>query len=103
MSFLILVNKKSDSYDLILVIIHQLIKMIYYKPIKVTIDVLSLVKVIINMVLCYFRVLESIIMERSLLFISKFWFLLYYFLKIKKTYLQLLTYKQIARLRHKTV
>ena len=36
--------------------------MIYYKPIQVIIDVPDLVKVIINIVICYYKVFESIIM-----------------------------------------
>ncbi len=58
--------------------------MIYYKPVKVTINALSLTKVKIDMVLYYHEVLKLIITDWDLLFISKFWFLLYYFLKIKK-------------------
>ncbi len=58
--------------------------MIHYKLVKVTIDVLNQAKVIINVVVCHHRVLESIVMDENLLLISKFWFLLYYFLEIKK-------------------
>ena len=63
MDCLILSNEKGDNYDLILVIINWLTKMIYYKPVKVTIDALVLTKVIINMVVCYHRVLELIFMD----------------------------------------
>ena len=48
------------------------------------IDILGLAKVIINVILCHYRVLKSIIIDLGLLFISKFGSLLYYFLKIKK-------------------
>ena len=48
------------------------------------INALGLAEVIINVVIYYHRVLESIIMDRGLLFILKFWSLLCYFLKIKK-------------------
>ena len=41
---------KSDSYDLILVIVDQLTKMVYYKPVKVTIDAPGLAEVIIDVV-----------------------------------------------------
>ncbi len=47
---LILVNWKGDRYDSILVIVDWLIKIVHYKPVKVTIDAPSLAKVIINMV-----------------------------------------------------
>ena len=77
-------NWKSDSYNSILVIVDQLAKMIHYKPIKVTIDVPGLVKVIYNVIMHHYGVLKSIVMDRGSLFISKFWSLLCYFLVIKK-------------------
>ena len=48
------------------------------------INILSLAKVIINMVVYHYKVLKSIVTDQGLLFISKFWSLLYYFLMIKK-------------------
>lgn len=83
-SLLISADSKGDNYDLILVIIKKLIKIVYYKLVKITINILSLVKVIINIVVRHYGVLGSIIMDQSLLFISKFLSLLYYFLAIKK-------------------
>ncbi len=77
-------NWKDDSYDLILVIVDWLTKMVYYVPVKVTIDKLRLAEVIINVVVYHHGVLESIITDRDLLFISKFWSLLCYFLSIKR-------------------
>ena len=41
-------NWKRDSYNSILVIVDQLIKMVHYKPVKVIIDTFGLVEVIIN-------------------------------------------------------
>ena len=58
--------------------------MVYYKLIKVTINALSLAKVIINMVVKHHGLLNSIVTNQKLLFISKFWSLLYYFLGIKQ-------------------
>ncbi len=75
---------KSDSYNSILVIVDWLMKMVYYELVKVTIDASSLAKVIINVVVHYHVVPKSIVMDWGLLFISKFWSLLYYFLGIKK-------------------
>ncbi len=77
-------NRKSNSYDLILVIVDQLTKLVYYKPVKITINTLDLAEVIINVIVHHHRVSELIITDRGSLFISKFWSLLYYFLKIKK-------------------
>ena len=44
---------KSDSYDLILVIVDKLTKIVHYEPVKVTIDITGLVKVIIDIVICH--------------------------------------------------
>ena len=41
---------KGDSYDSILVIIDRLIKMVHYKPVKVTIDTSGLAEVILDVV-----------------------------------------------------
>ncbi len=51
-------NWKGDSYDSILVIINRLTKMVHYEPVKVTIDVLGLAKVIIDVVVCHHGVPE---------------------------------------------
>ena len=58
--------------------------MVHYKPVKVTIDTSSLAEVIIDMVVHHHGVPELIVTNRDLLFISKFWFLLCYFLGIKR-------------------
>ena len=42
---------KNDSYDLIFVIVDYLVKIIYYKPVKVIINLLNLLKIIINIVI----------------------------------------------------
>ena len=77
--------------------------MVYYKLIKVKIHILIQAKVIINVIVYQHGVLESIVTNWDLLFISKFWFLPYYFLEIKKSYLQPSTHRYIARQRDKTV
>ena len=41
---------KGNSYDLILVIVDRLTKMVHYKPVKVTINALELAEVIIDVV-----------------------------------------------------
>ena len=41
-----------------IVIANKLKKMIYYEPIKVTINIPSLAKVIINVVVCYYGISE---------------------------------------------
>ena len=44
-------------------IVNYLIIIVYYKPIKVTINVPSLAKVIINMVVYYYGILKLIIIN----------------------------------------
>ncbi len=58
--------------------------MVYYEPVKSTIDALGLAKVIINMVVHHHEVSESIVIDQGSVFILKFWFLLCYFLQIKR-------------------
>ncbi len=65
-------------------IIDYLTKMIYYKPVKVTIDISGLVKVIIDVVVRHYNIFKSIVIDQGLLFMLKFWSSLYYFLDIKK-------------------
>lgn len=47
---LILTDWKSETYNSILVIIDWLIEMVYYKPVKVTINTPRLAKIILNIV-----------------------------------------------------
>ena len=75
---------KGDSYDSILVIVNWLTKMVYYEPVKVTINTPSLAEVIINVVVRHHGLLDSIVTDRGSLFTSKFWSSLCYFLGIKR-------------------
>ena len=58
--------------------------MIHYEPDKITINALSLAEVIIDVVVRYYGISDSIIIDRRFLFISKLWSLLFYFLGIKQ-------------------
>ena len=80
----VLTNWKGDSYDSILVIVDRLTKMVHYEPVKVTIDAPSLAEVIIDVVVRHYGLPDSIVTDRRLLFTSKFWSLLCYFLGIKR-------------------
>lgn len=80
---LILPNWKDDSYNSIPVLVDQLIKVVYYKLVKVMIDTPNLAEMIINVVISQHEVPESMVIDQSMLFISKFWSLLYYFLGMK--------------------
>ena len=77
-------NWKSDSYDLILVIIDRLTKMIHYQPVQVTIDAPRLVEVILDVVVWHHGLPDSIVSDRGSVFTSKFWSSLCYFLGIKR-------------------
>lgn len=57
------INLKDKSYDSILVIINQLIKMIYYKLIKITINKLGLTKVIIDIIIRHYSLFNVIIID----------------------------------------
>ena len=75
---------KGDSYDLILVIVDRLTKMVHYKLVKITIDAPGLAEVIIDMIVRHHGLPNSIVTNRGSLFTSKFWSLLCYFLGIKQ-------------------
>lgn len=76
-------NWMSESYDLILVIVDQRMKLVHYEPIKVTIDAPVLAEVIIDVVVRHHGLPDSIVTDRGSLFTSKFWSSLCYFLGIK--------------------
>ena len=60
---LVSTNWKGNNYDLILVIMDRLTKMVHYILVKVTINAPSLVKVIIDIVVHYHRVPKSIVTD----------------------------------------
>ena len=78
------VELKSDSYDSIQVIVNHLTMMVNYELVKVTIDAPRLAVVIINVVVQYHGLLDSIIFDCGAIFMSKFWSSLCYFLSIKR-------------------
>lgn len=67
---LIPANWKSDTYNSILVIVDRLIKIIYYEPLKIIIDVPGLAKKIINVMVYHHEILKLIIIDPGLLIIS---------------------------------
>ena len=84
MGLLVMMDWKGDNYDLIFVIFDQIRKIIYYKPIKVTINSPGLVKIIIKVVVRYYGIPDSIIIDWRSIFTLKFLLLLCYFLSIKE-------------------
>lgn len=65
-------NWKDKISNLILVIINQLTKMVDHELVKLIIDGSGLKKVIFNMVVWYHVLLDSVVSNRGLVFISKF-------------------------------
>lgn len=61
-------NRKSKTYNSILVIIDQLIKMVYYKLVKVIIHASGLIGLILDMVVRHHRLLNSIIGDKDSVF-----------------------------------
>ena len=78
------IDWKGDSYDSILVIVDQLTKIVYYKPVKITFDAPGLAKVIINVVIRPHGLPDSIVTNQGSLFTLKFLSSLCYFLGIKR-------------------
>ena len=65
-------NWKGNNYNFILVIVDQLTKIVHYKPVKVTINAPELAKVIIDVVIQYHGLPDSIISNQGAIFMSKF-------------------------------
>lgn len=97
----IFTNWKGETYDSILVIIDWLTKIVYYKPVKVTINVPALAKMIINTVV-------HTMVSRTQWSITEAQFSLQsfdlYFITssaLSGNYLQFFTHKLMAKLRGK--
>ncbi len=58
--------------------------MVHYEPVKVIIDALGLAEVILDVVVRHHSLSDSIVSDRSSVFISKFWSSLCYFFGIKQ-------------------
>ena len=84
MGFPILTDWKGENYNLIIVIVDCLTKMVHYKLVKVTINTPDLAEIIIDVVVRYLGLPDSIVTDQASLFTSKFWLLLCYFLSIKQ-------------------
>ena len=61
---------RGDGYDSILVIIDWLTKIVYYKPVRMTITVPVLVEVIFNIVVRYHGLPNSIVSDHGSVFMS---------------------------------
>ncbi len=77
----IFTNWKCDIYDLILVIVDQLTKMVHNWSVKIITDAPGLA---MDVVVQHYNLLDSIVSNRGSVFTSKFWSSLCYFLGIKQ-------------------
>ncbi len=77
-------NWRGETYDSILVIVNQLTEIVHYESVKVTIHAPDLAEVIIEAVVRHYSLSDSIVSDHGLVFTSKFWSSLYYFLGIKR-------------------
>ena len=68
----IFTNLKGDNYNSILVIIDWLTKMGHYEPMKIIIDAFKLAEVILDVVVQYHGLPNSIVSDWSSVFTSKF-------------------------------
>ena len=59
--------------------------MVYYELMQITIIAPALAKIILNMVIWHHSLSNSIVSNHGSVFMSKFWFLLYYFSSIKQS------------------
>ena len=74
---------RGDGYDLILVIVDWLTKMVHYEPMQITITAPALAEVILNVIVRQHGLPDSIVSDRSSVFTSKLWSSLCYLLSIK--------------------
>lgn len=89
----LLVVGNDNSYDIILVIIDRLIKIMYYKPIKTIIDRASLAAVIIDIIVRYYSLPESIIVTGALFLLQGSGFYYTIFLISSKSFSLYFIYK----------
>lgn len=62
-AFLVLTNYKDEIYNFILIIVNQLIKIIYYKPVKVIINTSSLAKINFDVVMQHYGFFDCIVTD----------------------------------------
>lgn len=82
--FLVLFNWNRQNYDFFLIIVDQLTKIIYYKPIQITINATSLAKVSISILIQHNGLSNSIMSYKRPMYTFKFFSLLYYLFDIKQ-------------------
>lgn len=74
---LVFSNWKSETCNLILVIIYQLMKIVYYESVQVTNNTPNLGEIILDVIVWYHGLPNSFVSDRGSVLISKFWSSLY--------------------------
>ncbi len=64
---------KSKTYDLILVIVNRLTKMVYYEQVMMIINTLALAEIIVEVLVRHHSLSDSIVSNRDSVFTLKFW------------------------------
>ena len=77
----------SNSFNCILIIVDWLMKIIYYISIIIDTTTLDIAKLFINNIYKLYRILKTIITNRDIYFISKFWKVLFELLRTKLIFL----------------
>ncbi len=96
-------NWRRVEYDSMLVIVDRLTKMVYYKPVLTTLDADQLADILIEAVIKYHGLPDSIVTDRGSLLTTKFWSSLCYYLNIKRWLSIVFHTKLICKPRDKTV
>ena len=63
-----------SGYDFIWVVVDRLIKVVYFIFVKIIYTSVKLVKIYMISIVCLYGVLKSIVSDRGIQFILKFWY-----------------------------
>lgn len=83
-SLLLSTNRKKDSYDIIVIIVNHLSRIDNYKLIKTIIHATHPIEVINDVKVIYYNLYELSVSKEDSIYISLFWYLLYYFFGSKQ-------------------
>lgn len=68
----ILINYKNKINNFIFIILNLITNKVYFEPVKITIKIFGLRKIILDAIILYFSLLNSIITNQVILFTTKF-------------------------------
>jgi hypothetical protein len=99
MDFIVGLPKTQSGYDSIWVIVDCLSKVVHFIPVKTIYKCSKLAELYIARIVCLHGVPKKIVSDRGTQFTSKFWEKLHESMDMKLTLVQLITLKQMVRLR----